>query len=368
MDGDYETEETVDELVTVSPELVEKVRSVLSEYFDKLGDAIIAEQEKVEFTEIGKLEDVKPIIPQKYAAVDGGSNILTLNVGNIGFCASVGIIISREQILKKKISSPEIIPSQIREIIDFTDDKMVRDILDRLREAKVFEVAKEIVLNENIELVVVDGPLMPPGAIIPPHKKISEQSTIGRYLIAAFKRYRKAIKDLFKVAKSKEVSVVGFVKRPHSKILGIVYNRDWRMYDHIMLSKIIKPHEFFPNKPVDYPITTKWEPSKEYEELVKELNVKFLYLRTVESAPPFRVDFGPIFVDFKKILAFLVATATSDGIPFGVLKADEETKMGAQLVRELHEDLVHEFLRRLVEKGEDITTVIDILGIYGGML
>ena len=335
---DNEPNETVDELVTVSPELVQKVRSVLSDYFDRLRDAIISEQKKIEFTDIGNLKDIEPFAPSKYATVDGGSNILALNVGNIGFCASVGIIISKEQILKKSISSPEIIPTKITEIVDFTDDKVVRDILDRMREAKVFEIAKEVILKDNVEMVVVDGPLMPPGAIIPPHRKSTEKSTIGRYLNNAFQRYHESIKELFKVAKEKRVSIVGFVKRPHSKILGIVYNKDWKMYDHIMLSKIIKTHEFFPSKPVDYPITTKWKPAKEYEELVRELGVKFLYLKTVESAPPFRVDFGPIFEDFRKILAFLVASATVEGIPFGVLKADEETKMGAQLVRELHED------------------------------
>jgi len=360
--------EPVDTLITVSPELVAEVRKTLSRYFKKLSDAIDVEQDKIALKDIKDVENITPFEPARYAVVDGGSNLLPLNVGNIGFCASVGVVIDKMTIKKKFFSNPEIIPSKVKEVTEFTEERTVRDILDRMREAKVFELASQIVEEHSVDMLIIDGPLIPPGALIPPHASKTSENILDRYLYNAFERYRRAILDLFKLVKEKNVSLIGFVKRPHSKILAYCLKTDWNMYDHIMLTKVLSEKQYYPDPPAPYPIVAKGKPNPEYERLIKQLNVKFTYLKTVESAPPFRVDFGPIFEDYKQILAFLVSTTTADGIPFGVLKADEETKMGAELVRELHDDLVHDYINHLVKKGKDVRSVVNILGIYGGLI
>lgn len=360
--------EPVDTLITVSPELVAEVRKTLSRYFKKLSDAIDVEQDKIALKDIKDVENIPPFEPARYAVVDGGSNLLPLNVGNIGFCASVGVVIDKMTIKKKFFSNPEIIPSKVKEVTEFTEERTVRDILDRMREAKVFELASQIVEEHSVDMLIIDGPLIPPGALIPPHASKASENILDRYLYNAFERYRRAILDLFRLVKEKNVSLVGFVKRPHSKILAYCLKTDWNMYDHIMLTKVLSEKQYYPDPPAPYPIVAKGKPNPEYERLIKQLNVKFTYLKTVESAPPFRVDFGPIFEDYKRILAFLVSTTTADGIPFGVLKADEETKMGAELVRELHDDLVHDYINHLVKKGKDVRSVVNILGIYGGLI
>lgn len=370
---DSREEKSVDELITVSSELIDSLRTELDKYFSKIQEYMEQQVVSLENTRIGNLNGIQPISVRKMAVIDGGSNVFTLNVGMIGICASVALLFNGDKIEKRRIGKPEIVPNKIEHITLFSEEKSMRDVLDRLREAKVFELASEVIKEWKTELLIIDGPLIPPGALFPPEgvlnkvkEGVEEIKSLRDYKLDAFFRFKTAVYNAHTLATNKKITMIGFVKRPHSLILARSKKHNWKSYDHLILSRVLNVGEFYPCPPLGYPI--RLARNAEFIRLLNDLKPKFTYIKMNESCAPFRVDFGPTFHDVKGILRYLFDMSTLEGIPYPVMKADEETKIGSQLIREIHDELIHDYIKRIIERGRDIKELIAILSIYGGGL
>ncbi|MHA1470673.1 MAG: hypothetical protein ACTSSP_08965, partial [Candidatus Asgardarchaeia archaeon] len=106
-------EKSVDELITVSSELIDSLRTELDKYFSKIQEYMEQQVVSLENTRIGNLNGIQPISVRKIAVIDGGSNVFTLNVGMIGICASVALLFNGDRIEKRRIGKPEIVPNKI---------------------------------------------------------------------------------------------------------------------------------------------------------------------------------------------------------------------------------------------------------------
>ncbi|MGQ4834007.1 MAG: DNA double-strand break repair nuclease NurA [Candidatus Asgardarchaeia archaeon] len=359
---------STDEFITVSPELIQKLRSELMNFFEKVHTFLDQQEVNIEKEKIGQLDKEKELNISKIAVVDGGSNIFSLNVGLVGICVAAGLLFENNILTKRTISRPEIVPKDEKHLSLFSEEKSMRDVLDRLREAKVFELATKMIEKWKPELLLIDGPLIPPGALFPPQgikkrSNVSQEEIVENYKIEAFIRFKRAVQNVYEKATEFEVSIVGFVKRPHSQILAYTLH-NWKNYDHVMLSKVLEVGEFYPDPPMEYPSSL--SKNKEFENFIKRLKPRFTYLKTKEQAPPYRIDFGPIFYDYKEILKFLLLNSSSEGIPYFVMKADEETKVGSKLMKEIHDEIIHDYIKRIVKEKKNLKEILAILNIYGG--
>jgi len=76
-------------------------------------------------------------------------------------------------------------------------------------------------------------------------------------------------------------------------------------------------------------------------DLVRAVRPRYTFIRLSESHPPFRVDFGHLAHPYEDILGYLYSTRTREGIPYLLVKVDEEAKITRRLLRDLYEDTVH---------------------------
>jgi len=178
--------------------------------------------------------------PGRVVVVDGGSNILPLNAGYVGIVASLGILVEGNRVVGRIMEEPEFVPSSPSELGLYESVEQVKGVVDKLREAKVFETAFKL-LGEEPELLIVDGPLMPHGVLA---RRTSAPEAEAR----ALKRYREAVLSLHRGAMGSDVSLVGFVKRPRSRLLtgGM---RGEAVFDHILLLSILREAEYAPRPP-----------------------------------------------------------------------------------------------------------------------
>ena len=224
----------------------------------------------------------------------------------------------------------------------------VVSVVDKLREAKVFEVAKALT-GEGVDLLVIDGPLIPYGAL-------GKLVTHTEDEVRALERYREAVMNLHRACAERGVSVVGFVKRPRSRYLRTVLG-ELGSFDHVVLSRVLKPGEYFPNPPQQLPVTAEVIHDPKILKLLKSVSPSYTFIRLSETAPPYRVDFG--------YLTHPYTTRTRTGVPYIIMKADEEVKISRKLLRALYEDMLHEFIVRHGRRDPD--SLIPILPEYGGV-
>jgi hypothetical protein len=182
----------------------------------------------------------------------------------------------------------------------------------------------------------------------------------------AWERYRSAVLRLNSESKRKNTSVLGFVKRPRSKYLAQLYG--WRGFDHVVLSTLLEPGQYYPDPPLslsDLILEKKIIHEEEVEKIIRMVKPKATYVRFNSSTPPYRVDFGHHTVDYKDILGYLYSIRTRVGIPYIIMKADEETKITKRLIRDLYEDILHDYIAG--EMGPNPNRLIPLLPEYGGM-
>ncbi len=351
----YRTEEEVSH---VSSELVAKVREKLVEFLSRVPEVSSRKEEKVNYSRVrgGFVSESSMWAPGRIAVVDGGSNIISLNAGFLGIVASLGIIVEGDRVVRRVVAEPEIVPSNPEELGLYETLDQIVSVLDKIREAKVFETATKL-LNWNPELLIIDGPLIPYGALA----KVATELRIEK---AALKRYRGAVIRLHRESLKTKTSVIGFVKRPRSKYLREILGfKD--IYDHVVLSATLREGEYYPNPPMEVPASPEWFHELDIVKLVREVKPKFTFIRMNKSLPPFRVDFGHLTRGYAEILNYLYSTRTRDGIPYVIMKADEEVKITRKLIRELYEDALHSCIVKYFEKG--FHTLIPVLPEYGGV-
>lgn len=341
-------------------EVIAHVREKLSRYIEKIGALLEASGEKPGLNELGARIGKAAVSGatesfDRIAVVDGGSNILSLNIGYIGVVVAVGVLIAGNRIEYRVLGEPEIVPSDPRELPLYENPDMIGDIADKLREALVFETARRL-LKHKPDLLIVDGPIIPYGALA----KKTIGSSSEEY---AWKRYRESVINLHRESVESEVNVIGFVKRPRSKYISMKLGVDG--FDHVLLSKYIDSGEYAPDPPWELDYTTEYFHEKEVAEIIKSIRPRYTYIRLTSSTPPYRVDIAHVVRSYREILSYLYRSRTREGIPYPLMKADEDTKLTRKLVRELYEDALHNYIVRYARDNPD--KIIPILPEYGGV-
>jgi hypothetical protein len=292
----------------------------------------------------------------KIGVVDGGSNILALNAGYIGIVVSVGIIIEDNHIVGRVISEPEIIPSDPSELPNYESLDNIIGVVDKTREALVFETAYKM-LDHDLDLLIIDGPVAPYGALAKIVTKTKSEEL-------AWRRYNSAVIKLHFNVSGKNTSLVGFVKRPRSKYLATL--NDFNNFDHVLLANMLKPGEYFPEPPFKLSVHPELFHEAKIQFLVKLMNLRITYLRMTDSTPPYRIDFSVnTEKNYREILSYLYSIRTREGIPYIIMKADEETKVTRKLLKELYEDALHSCIVDYIH--QDPSKIIPLLPEYGGV-
>lgn len=325
-------------------------------YFEKIID-LLSIGEVVEETEDLKTNHSlsKNIVvendwfPRRIGVVDGGSNVISLNIGYIGVISSIGVIIENNVVVDRVIPKPEVLPINPDEIFEYETIDILETIVDRMREALVFETARKL-LSRDIELLIIDGPIIPYGAL----GKIVKNTESEWFSI---NKYENAIINLHNDSIRKETSVIGFVKRPRSKYFKT------KFYDHIYLSNYLGEGEYSPDPPGVIDLKTIHEENiRRIAEIIKP---KYVFIRLTNSTPPYRVDLGHLNTDYRKILSYIYITRTREGIPYAIMKADEEAKITKRLMREIYDDVLHYCIYKYLRL--DPSRIIPLLPEYGGV-
>lgn len=341
-------------------EIISRIRKRILDYFDRVASLVderllIHEEKPFGLGKAGSCREIKPGFFNRIGIVDGGSGIMALNVGYIGIASAIGIVIEDNEVVERAIAEPVVVPEDPVLLDEFEESSAVESILDKTREALVFETACKIV-TKDLDLLIIDGPLAPYGALA----KKTMQTKLEEN---AWERYKKAVLKLHEEAGSKEQSVVGFVKRPRSTYIMRLFGQHG--FDHVYLSRIIKPGEYYPNPPLNLSQYTYLFHDPEVSELISSVCIMTTYLRLLESTPPSRVDLGCGVTKYENVLSYLYSTKTREGIPYPIMKADEEAKITRRLIKELYEDALHEYIVKHVKNKPYM--LLPLLPEYGGV-
>ena len=201
------------------------------------------------------------------------------------------------------------------------------------------------------DLVIIDGPLIPPEALKGPKKIGSRAETAEK---EATDRYCENVTAFLEEAERRRVSVVGFVKRPLSRYLcqeGLV-SIGREIADTVALNYLLKVGEYAPAPPRRLDVDRIFA-GGELLDVVRRMKPAYTFIRMREGEIPARIDFGPLTVEPEKIISFLYEYRLRDGLPYHVAKVDEETKFTDKIVREIYEDAIHTYIRRLLRE-EDV--------------
>ena len=113
----------------------------------------------------GKAGERSSWIPRDVVVVDGGGSVAPLNMGYIGICAAIAIHISNDRVAGRYVAEPSIIPSDPRDITMYETLDQITSVMDKVREALVFELASDVTKRVKPDLLIIDGPLIPYSAL-----------------------------------------------------------------------------------------------------------------------------------------------------------------------------------------------------------
>ncbi len=350
-----------EERITVAPMLLFRLREMLIDYFEALASGIVSTdfyRREIAGISVGRI-NASSWSPSRVVVVDGGSNVVSMNAGFLGVCSAVAVVFEGNRVSGRIIGEPELVPDSPRDLVVFEVLDQVMCVLDKLREAKVFETALRALEEFDPELLVIDGPLMPYGAL-------AKMPTGTLYEKQAFTRYKRSVLRLLGEAEARGVSVIGFVKRPRSAFLhheGVI---DEKIYDHMFLTGVLSVGEYCPCPPRRIPVSEELIHDREVLELAGRTGLSYTFARFTEATAPYRIDFGPLEAGYEDILSYLYSNRTREGIPYHVMKADEETKISRKLMRELYEDALHAYIKRVLGgAGGRVSSIVPALLRYG---
>ena len=131
------------------------------------------------------------------------------------------------------------------------------------------------------------------------------------------------------------------------------------IYDIIITDILLGQNEYFPMPPINI-----------RHSFLHEIQVASIFIKSRGDMTPYRIDIGGIATKgdrldtdlIVKSLGFIKNYMTSLGIPFPILKVDEEVKLSRRLIREIYDDMRYRYLNR--RKGKMLT----IKAIWGEYL
>ncbi len=351
-----------EEKIYTNPNLVYLIREKLIEFFSNIASKCIEPKAIGEC--LSRLRDSKDRIksggwyPRRIGVVDGGSTIIALNSGYIGIAVAMGIVIDGDRVVDRVIAEPIIVPEDADKLSLFPTQQDIDSVVDKLRESLVFETSINL-LDKGIDMIVVDGPLAPYSAL----GRIVASEDIEK---KALERYRDAVLKFHKMSYEYDIDVIGFVKRPRSRYLRRIYSEcSIDVFDHVLLAMFLSDGEYFPSTPREIIPEPDIIRRHEIRDIVDIIRPRFVYTRFSSSVSPYRVEFGHLENDFRDILSYLYSSRTREGIPYIVMKVDEEVKMSRKLVRDLYDDVRHEYIVKFSVMGYN--AIIPILPEFGGL-
>jgi hypothetical protein len=285
-----------EEEVKTYSELIVKIRSKL---LSEMEGWVSSFRKTVEGLEVsGEMIDDTPVFDGVVGAVDGGSSIIPFADRLVGIASALSIQV--DESYRRRIVEPRILLQERDE-----DDGEFMDRVDMERETMMMSLANKTI--EEVELLIVDGPLIP------------RPEYIGEYLYQ--------LKRLLEKAEGEGKLLVGFVKRPQS--MFIEEFRELGFTDRAILSSLLGKLQVYP-----------WPPRAH---AVRFFQLRYTYIKLLDPPLPgvFRLDF-PKHLSDEEILSIIgYVAASSDpwkGVPAIILKADEEVKMSRKLMVDLYRD------------------------------
>jgi hypothetical protein len=248
----------------------------------------------------GEKIDGAPVFDGVVGAVDGGSSIIPFADRLVGIASALSISIEADESYRRRIIEPKILLQERDE-----GDGEFMDRVDMERETMMMSLANKTI--EDVELLMVDGPLIP------------RPEYIGEYLYQ--------LRRLLEKAEGEGKLLVGFVKRPQS--MFVEEFRGLGFTDRAILSSLLGKLQVYP-----------WPP-RTHE--VRFFELRYTYIKLLDPPLPgvFRLDF-PKHLSDEEILSIIgYVAASSDpwrGVPAIILKADEEVKMSKRLIADLYRD------------------------------
>jgi len=360
-----------------SQQAILAMREALYSYLERLAETIGASvhskaSEDVKAmlgdpVEVGSWDDMRLLA----AAADGGSAIYSLSSASLGVCVAISLQLRVGGSVTRGPALSAVVPEDPSQAVGITPQE-VDFILSPLREAMVAEAALSAVrgeLGEKPDIVILDGPLIPPKPV-----RLAKRATSHAKLAArAVSRYLRAHSELMRASREEGVTLVGFVKRPRAHYLSALAGaEDATLSDSAIASEILRRvGQMAPQNPI-----TLYE--RELELIIKDEQIRgaiepgsisFAFIRTSRRRPPYRIDLGPIHEPFSSpadVAAYLVATADSDGIPLAVVKADESVKVSRKIATDAYFESLRRMLANASRSASDVRRVLQLLTpMYG---
>jgi hypothetical protein len=230
-----------------------------------------------------------------------------------------------------------------------------KSIVDIRREARLYETAYKYLENTNdTELVLIDGPL----ACSNWWQRAGDQVDRQRLL--------NSINRLLRRCKEKGIILAGIVKRPSARylinFLGLEKETD--LTDSFLMLHTLTPGErteiFSPRMGLQM--------GKRISPMMDAVEAKIFssYVRLTKDwqIPPIRIDVPDYCLDqFDEIGNYCYSTSYWNGIPYPIVKADEEVKVTKRFIC----DVYSEVLGRVSRVNGEITQVAPFWGESGWM-
>lgn len=341
----------------VYPSLIDELRNLISKYLEEslilcqVNTVKLSSNELISSLGKGLVDGGGTWVPGVIAVVDGGSNVLSLNIGYIGVAVAVGIVINNDEVVSRVYRGPIVIPEDPRELYKYDDLESFHYLIDIVRESLVLNAAYDLLNMYRPDLLVIDGPLTPYGAL-------------GRYSQLNnrkfFTIYRESLRKLAEVSKTLNAPVIGVVKRPKSKYIAARYGCS--TFDHVILSQVLNVGEYLPAPPTKLADELGYVHDPLISELIREVDVSYTYVRFSKTSPPYRIDFINV-SRYEDVLSYLFSIRMHDGLPAVIKKADEEAKIRRELIHGLYNDALHGLIVKYVRGRPDL--LIPLLPEYG---
>lgn len=353
----------------IASEVALSVKDEIQKYILRVIDGIISgrppSEVKRAFTKIKLNVTDQPgnIIP---GSSDGGSAIFNLRSTCFGVCVSCSILIDNDH----KVHRSDVLVSRVPEdpMASFnTTREDVEAMLAPVREALVAMSALRM-LEKGIngvrpDILIVDGPLIPPARIWLKKGRKSRSDPVRLYL-----EHRRRMLDY---AEKTRVTVVGFVKRPKSHYISQIYG--FKSYPDVALSTLtgLQWGESYPWPPVE--LGGVELSSIIHDDTVRKYMVpgrlSFTFLKTSRGKAPYRIDISRIFPPFtsaEQVLNYILSLSDLDGIPLPVVKADETVKITKKFARETYRSTINYVISKYAREENKLKLLLELLGWMHG--
>jgi len=360
------------EIPLLSQQAILAMREALSTYLERLALRIDSSVRSGTSGELGGIlgepVDVggRADLDLLAAAADGGSVVYSLSSASFGVAVAISLQLRVGGSVARGPARSEVVPEDPFEAVTLTPQE-VDLVLSPLREAMVAEAALTAVrggLGERPDLLILDGPLIPPKPVWLARRASGHSELAAR----AVSRYLEAHSRLIRASRKEGVTLVGFVKRPRAHYLSALAGvEEAALSDSAVASEVLRRvGQMAPGEPITLREgELELMLGGEARSSIEPGSISFAFLRTSRRRPPYRVDFGPIHEPFggpADVASYLVATADADGIPIAVVKADESVKVTRRVAR----DAYLESMRRMLARAPDARRVLQLLTpMYG---